>query len=45
VRAVYERKKRRREEREAAEREARFRRKMRLGIVGKKGEGDHFHLT
>lgn len=45
VRAVYERKKKRREEREAAEREARFRRKMRLGIVGKKGEGDHFHLT
>lgn len=45
VRAVYERKKRKREERESAERESRWRRKVRLGIVGKKGEGDHFHLT
>lgn len=45
VRAVYERKKKKREERENAEREARWRRKVRLGIVGKKGEGDHFHLT
>ncbi|KAM3084852.1 hypothetical protein ACMFMG_003299 [Clarireedia jacksonii] len=45
VRAVYERKKRLREEREAAEKEQRYRRKVRLGIVGKKGEGDHFHLT
>lgn len=45
VRAVYERKKKGREEREAAERELRWRRKVRLGIVGKKGEGDHFHLT
>jgi phospholipase A2 len=45
VRAVYERKKRMREEREAREKEQRYRRKVRLGIVGKKGEGDHFHLT
>lgn len=45
VRAVYERKKRAREERENREREERFRRKVRLGTVGKKGEGDHFHLT
>ncbi|KAK6606780.1 cytosolic phospholipase A2 zeta [Botrytis cinerea] len=45
VRAVYERKKRIREERERKEREERFRRKVRLGTVGKKGEGDHFHLT
>ncbi|KAL2061946.1 hypothetical protein VTL71DRAFT_7324 [Oculimacula yallundae] len=45
VRAVYERKKKKREERECAEREQRWRRKVRLGIVGKKGEGDHFHLT
>lgn len=45
IRAVYERKKKKREEREGAEREARWRRKVRLGIVGKKGEGDHFHLT
>lgn len=45
VRAVYERKKKKREERESAERELRWRRKVRLGIVGKKGEGDHFHLT
>ncbi|KAE8447758.1 hypothetical protein EG329_010152 [Mollisiaceae sp. DMI_Dod_QoI] len=45
VRAVYERKKKKREERENAERELRWRRKVRLGIVGKKGEGDHFHLT
>lgn len=42
VRAVYERKKMIREEREAKERHDRFRRKMRLGVVGKKGEGDHF---
>lgn len=45
IRAVYERKKKKREERESAEREQRWRRKVRLGIVGKKGEGDHFHLT
>jgi phospholipase A2 len=42
VRAVYERKKKKREEREAEERSMRWRRKVRLGIVGKKGEGDHF---
>jgi cytosolic phospholipase A2 len=42
---VYERKKKKREARESAERESRWRRKVRLGIVGKKGEGDHFHLT
>jgi len=45
VRAVYERKKKKREEKEDAERLERWRRKVRLGIVGKKGEGDHFHLT
>ncbi|KAI6709357.1 hypothetical protein PZA11_001925 [Diplocarpon coronariae] len=45
VRAVYERKKKIREEREGRERDLRWRRKVRLGIVGKKGEGDHFHLT
>ena len=42
VRAVYERKKKLREERENQEREQRWRKKVRLGIVGKKGEGDHF---
>jgi phospholipase A2 len=42
VRAVYERKKKIREEREAAERAEKWRRKLRLGIVGKNGEGDHF---
>ena len=42
VRAVYERKKKKREEKEAEERALRWRRKVRLGIVGKKGEGDHF---
>ncbi|KAH6673790.1 putative cytosolic phospholipase A2 zeta [Halenospora varia] len=45
IRAVYERKKKKRVEKEAADKEARWRRKVRLGIVGKKGEGDHFHLT
>lgn len=45
VRAVYERKKKIREEREKEERRERYRRKMRLGTVGKLGEGDHFHLT
>lgn len=45
VRAVYERKKKKRMEKENAERNSRWRRKVRLGIVGKKGEGDHFHLT
>lgn len=44
VRAVYERKKKKRQDREQAEKELRFRRKVRLGIVGKKGEGDHFHF-
>lgn len=42
IRAVYERKKRVREEREGAERSERFHRKVRSGIVGKRGEGDHF---
>ena len=42
VRAVYERKKQRRLEREIEEREMRRRRKMRMGLVGKRlGEGDH----
>jgi phospholipase A2 len=45
IRAVYERKKNKRQERERAEKERRWRRKVRLGIVGKKGEGDHFHFT
>ncbi|KAG9228810.1 putative cytosolic phospholipase A2 zeta [Amylocarpus encephaloides] len=45
VRAVYERKKKKRVDIESTEKEARYRRKVRLGIVGKKGEGDHFHLT
>ncbi|KAI9780402.1 MAG: hypothetical protein M1816_002860 [Peltula sp. TS41687] len=42
VRAVYERKKKVREQREAAQKAERRRRKIRLGILGKKGEGDHF---
>lgn len=42
IRAVYERKKKIREEKEGEIRRERFRRKMRLGVVGKKGEGDHF---
>ncbi|KAL3418316.1 phospholipase a2 [Phlyctema vagabunda] len=42
VRAVYERKKKHREEREKEEKSKRYRRKMRLGVIGKKGEGDHF---
>ncbi|KAK3318461.1 acyl transferase/acyl hydrolase/lysophospholipase [Apodospora peruviana] len=42
VRAVYERKKRKRlEERDRVKKE-RYRRLMRLGIAGKLGEGDHF---
>lgn len=45
IRAVYERKKKIREEREEREREERFRRKVRLGTVGKTGDGDHFYLT
>lgn len=46
VRAVYERKKRVREERERKERHGVFRRKLRLGVLGKKegdnGQGDQF---
>ncbi|KAK3943852.1 FabD/lysophospholipase-like protein [Diplogelasinospora grovesii] len=42
VRAVYERKKKRRQEREARMRHDQFRRHVRLGIVDKLGEGDHF---
>jgi phospholipase A2 len=42
IRAVYERKKMLREQEEAAKKRERFRRKVRLGVVGKKGEGDHF---
>lgn len=42
VRAVYERKKKIREEREEALKLERWRRKVRLGLVSKNGEGDHF---
>jgi phospholipase A2 len=42
VRAVYERKKKVREERENKDRYERWRKKVRLGVVGKKGEGDQF---
>jgi len=42
VRAVYERKKKRRLENEGKAKMEKLRRKMRLGIVGKLGEGDHF---
>ncbi|KAI1386397.1 FabD/lysophospholipase-like protein [Hypoxylon trugodes] len=42
VRAVYERKKKMREEREAALMKESYRRLMRLGIADKLGEGDHF---
>jgi len=45
VRAVYERKKKMREEKQHAEKAERFRRKVRLGTVGRKGDGDHFYLT
>ena len=45
VRAVWERKRGKRIEREKREKEERWRRKVRLGTVGKKGEGDHFYLT
>ncbi|RKF54599.1 Cytosolic phospholipase A2 zeta [Golovinomyces cichoracearum] len=45
VRAVYERKKKEREEIEKSLKEKKWRRKVRLGIVGKKGDGDHFYLT
>ncbi|KAI6091374.1 FabD/lysophospholipase-like protein [Hypoxylon rubiginosum] len=42
VRAVYERKKRTREDRESAVRKEGYRRLVRLGIADKLGEGDHF---
>ncbi|KAI1760845.1 FabD/lysophospholipase-like protein [Hypoxylon sp. FL1150] len=42
VRAVYERKRRIREEREGAVRKEGYRRLVRLGIADKLGEGDHF---
>ena len=42
VRAVYERKKKLRLQREAEAKYERWRRMVRLGIVGKTGEGDHF---
>lgn len=42
VRAVYERKRGRRLEREAETKRERRRRRMRLGIVNKLGHGDHF---
>ncbi|KAI1650734.1 FabD/lysophospholipase-like protein [Daldinia loculata] len=42
VRAVYERKKKLREEGEAAAKEEAYRRLVRLGIADKLGEGDHF---
>ncbi|KAI9754831.1 MAG: hypothetical protein M1815_005402 [Lichina confinis] len=42
IRAVYERKKRTREKKEASNKVDRTRRKMRLGIVSKKADGDHF---
>ena len=46
IRAVYERKKKMREERENKERYKVFQKKLRLGVLGKKegdgGQGDHF---
>ncbi|KAI1470708.1 FabD/lysophospholipase-like protein [Daldinia caldariorum] len=42
VRAVYERKKKLREEGEAAAKKEAYRRLMRLGIADRLGEGDHF---
>ncbi|CAJ2513668.1 Uu.00g017870.m01.CDS01 [Anthostomella pinea] len=42
VRAVYERKRKMREDREEAARSESYRRLVRLGIAGKLGEGDHF---
>ncbi|KAI3318331.1 cytosolic phospholipase A2 zeta [Xylariaceae sp. AK1471] len=42
VRAVYERKKKIREQAEADARSERYRRLMRRGVVGNLGEGDHF---
>ncbi|KAI9765338.1 MAG: hypothetical protein M1840_007418 [Geoglossum simile] len=41
VRAVYERKKRAREEKELSEKRVRWRTRVRLGTWGRKGEGDH----
>jgi cytosolic phospholipase A2 len=41
VRAVYERKKKLRCERESGEKEDRFRRKLRLGLIGKNDSGEH----
>ena len=41
VRAVYERKKRAREEREGKEREEVFKRNMRMGAVGEDGGQEH----
>lgn len=42
VRAVYERKRRLREEAEEKARAERWRRKLRLGVIDGTGEGDHF---
>ncbi|KAI1434997.1 cytosolic phospholipase A2 zeta [Xylaria sp. CBS 124048] len=42
VRAVYERKKKMREKAEADARHERYRLRMRRGVVGNLGEGDHF---
>ena len=42
VRAVYERKKKKRLQREEELKEELFRRRVRLGVEGKLGEGDHF---
>jgi cytosolic phospholipase A2 len=42
IRAVYERKKKIREDREERVRQRQFRRLMQLGVVDKLGEGDHF---
>lgn len=42
VKAVYERKKKRRVEREERERRERRRRRVRRGVDGRLGEGDHF---
>lgn len=42
IRAVYERKKRIRLDSEAQMKKERYRRLVRLGVVGKLGEGDHF---
>ncbi|KAI1005984.1 hypothetical protein K3495_g2236 [Podosphaera aphanis] len=42
IRAVYERKKKMRED---AENQLKWRRKVKLGIVGDESKGDHFHFT